>query len=456
MTGPVILVDDEDHLRTACAQALELAGIEVEAFASADGVDLKIGNAWPGVLVTDIKMPGTSGLDLMSHVLAADPDLPVVLITGHGDVPMAVQAMRDGAYDFLEKPFPSDMLVDAVRRALEKRSLVLENRRLRTAMGEASALEQRLLGRTSDMVRLRERIADYAATDADVLIIGETGAGKEMVARSLHEASARRSNRFVAINCGALPESLIESELFGHQPGAFTGAAKKRVGRIEHANGGTLFLDEIESMPMDLQIKLLRVLQDRAIVPLGGNDEVPVDVRVLAATKADLRVLSDQGQFREDLFYRLDVLTVAIPPLRDRKNDVPLLFQHFVNLACDKYKKVPVDVPPPVLAALQRHDWPGNVRELQNAAMRFALGAGLGALNTDTVDTDSEGGGPAGPSPSLTEQMETMEKHLIQNALHAHGNSMKETYEALGVSRKTLYDKMRKYGIKVDRSTSSD
>ena len=446
MTGPVFLVDDEEHLRTACVQALELAGIEVEAFAFAEGVVDRIGRSWPGVLVTDIKMPGTSGLELMASALAVDPDLPVVLITGHGDVPMAVQAMRDGAYEFLEKPFASDLLVDAVRRALEKRSLVLENRRLRSAIGEGNALEQRLLGRTLAMARLRDRIADYAVTDADVLIFGETGAGKEMVARSLHEASPRREGRFVAINCGALPESLIESELFGHQPGAFTGAVKKRIGRIQHADGGTLFLDEIESMPMELQIKLLRVLQDRCVIPLGGNDEVPVDVRVLAATKEDLKELSDEGRFREDLFYRLDVLSVAIPPLRDRKDDIPLLFQHFVNQACEKYKKPLVQVTPGAISALLTHDWPGNVRELQNAAMRYALGAGLGALGE--VKEDGEGDAPP---PGLTEQMEAVEKRLIENAIRSNGNSLKDTYEALGVSRKTLYDKMRKYGISVDR-----
>lgn len=446
MNGPVILVDDEDHLRTACVQALELAGIEVEAFASGDAVLEGIGRNWPGVLVTDIKMPGTNGLELMSSVLSEDRDLPVVLITGHGDVPMAVQAMRDGAYDFLEKPFPSDMLVDAVRRALEKRALVLENRRLRSVIGEGAALEQRLLGRTPAMIRLREKIADYAATDADVLIHGETGTGKEMVARSLHEASARRAGRFVAINCGALPDNLIESELFGHQPGAFTGAAKKRVGRIAHADGGTLFLDEIESMPIDLQIKLLRVLQDRVVVPLGGNDDVPVDVRVLAATKADLRALADQGRFREDLFYRLDVLSVDIPPLRERKEDIPLLFQHFVNLACDKYNKPSIELSPRIVASLMLHDWPGNVRELQNSAMRFALGAGLGALGID-----QEAVAVRGASGGLAEQMEAVEKRLIETALRENGDRLKDTYEALGVSRKTLYDKMRKYGISVGR-----
>ncbi len=443
MSEQVILVDDEEHLRTACAQALDLAGREVEALAAAEGVCDRIGYAWPGVIVTDIKMPGMSGLQLMNAVQAVDPDIPVILVTGHGDVPMAVSAIREGAYEFLEKPFASDLLVDAVRRAVEKRSLVLENRRLRSVLATESSLEHRLIGKTTLMVRLREQVANFAATDADILIHGETGAGKEVVARSLHEASARRDNRFVAINCGALPESLIESELFGHQPGAFTGANKKRIGRIEHDDGGTLFLDEIESMPMDLQVKLLRVLQDRTVVPLGGNDEVPVDVRILAATKEDLRALAEKGLFREDLVYRLDVLSVTIPALRDRKDDVPLLFQHFVNLACEKYKAPAVELKPSVLSGILAHEWPGNVRELQNAATRYALGAGLGSISDDDF-------GESDRHQTLAEQLEGVEKRLIDAALRSNGNRLKETYEALGVSRKTLYDKMRKHGLSVE------
>ena len=440
MIGTVFLVDDEEHLRTACAQALDLADIPVETFPAADGVVEGIGRAWPGVVVTDIKMPGGSGLDLMAGIFAVDPEIPVILITGHGDVAMAVAAMRDGAYDFIEKPFPSDQMVDAVRRALEKRQLVLENRALRTALGARGGLEHTLVGRSAEMVRLRDNILDFARTDADVLILGETGAGKEMVARSLHEYSPRSEGRFVAINCGALPDTLIESELFGHKAGAFTGAGKARTGRIEFASGGTLFLDEIESMPLEVQVKMLRALQDRTVVPLGGNEEVPVDVRVIAATKEDLRDLADAGRFREDLYYRLDVLTLAVPPLRDRRDDIPLLFQHFVDQACRRYKR-PETVPPPsAVASLMSKDWPGNVRELQNAAIRFALGAG-GLGHGEAEGDDS----------SLASQMDAVEKQVIETALARYGGSLKATYEALAVSRKTLYDKMRKYGITVER-----
>ncbi|HKJ61715.1 MAG TPA: sigma-54 dependent transcriptional regulator, partial [Hyphomicrobiales bacterium] len=271
MTSEVILVDDDEHVRSAYAQSLELNGFNVSVMPSAAGVIDLIGQRWPGILVTDIRMAGTDGLELMTQALEIDPELPVILITGHGDVPMAVQAMRDGAYDFLQKPFPPDVLADAVRRALEKRRLTIENRELRAKLTNASPLEQGIVGRNPGMVRLRDLIRNFAEADADVLILGETGAGKECVARGLHNLSPRGSERFVPINCGALPQNIIESELFGHEAGAFTGATKRRIGRIEHAMGGTLFLDEIESMPMDLQVKMLRVLEERKITRLGSN-----------------------------------------------------------------------------------------------------------------------------------------------------------------------------------------
>ena len=374
MTGLVILIDDEEHLRTACSQTLQLEDIDVQAHAGAEGVLDQVAMDWPGIIVTDVNMPRITGLDVLTRALERDPEVPVILITGHGDVPMALKAMRQGAYEFIEKPFDPDYLVDAVRRALDKRRLTLENRDLRKNLQSGREVNARLLGQTRAMEVLRRQVDSFAVTDADVLILGETGAGKEMVAQSLHERSARSGFPFVAINCGGLPETMIESELFGHEAGAFTGAAKKRIGRLEHANGGTVFLDEIESMPMDLQIKLLRVIQDRKISRLGSNEEITIDVRVLAATKEDLKSRSDAGKFREDLYYRLNVLTLTIPPLRDRKEDIALLFQHFVDLACERFKQDPMEVPSTDIVPLLSHDWPGNVRELQNAATRYALG----------------------------------------------------------------------------------
>lgn len=435
MSASVFVIDDEEPLRNACAQAFELADLPVETFPGAEGITERVNRDWRGIIVTDIKMPGVSGLELMDAVLAIDPDIPVVLITGHGDVAMAVDAMRHGAYDFIEKPFAPDVLVETARRGLEKRRLVLENRSLRSALDGGQSLDRVLIGRSQSAVRLRAQIMDFAQTDADVLIHGETGAGKELIARSLHENSPRKHERFVAINCGALPDTLIESELFGHKAGAFTGASKARTGRIAYASGGTLFLDEIESMPLDLQVKMLRVLQDRTIVPLGGNEEIPVDVRIVAATKEDLRVASDEGRFREDLYYRLDVLALTVPPLRERTEDIALLFQHFLNQASQRYKRPDRTVSPELAADLAARDWPGNVRELQNAATRYALDAW-------PVDEDDNG-----EDPTLAGQMDVVEKRLIELAVRKHDGQLRPTYEALGISRKTLYDKMRKYGI---------
>ncbi len=432
----VILIDDEEHIRTACSQALELADFTVESYANSEGALDHVSPSWPGVIITDIRMPGSSGIEVLEKAMEVDPTLPVILITGHGDIQMAVAAIQTGAYDFIEKPFAPEILVETVRRALEKRHLALENLALRTELDKAQGLEQRLVGQSPEMSRLRAEIESFAETDADVLINGETGVGKELVARSLHDYSPRKNGRFVAINCGALPETMIESELFGHEAGAFTGALKKRVGRIEHANGGTLFLDEVESMPLDLQIKLLRVLQDRVVVPLGSNDEIAVDVRIVAATKEDLKELSAEAKFREDLYYRLDVLSLHVPPLRRRRNDILFLFKHFADKACARYNKTETPLSSEKISELISHNWPGNVRELQNAAIRYTLVSSKSGEITDFDETQS-----------LPVQMNALEKKLIETALLKNNNSLKDTYVALQISRKTLYDKIQKHQI---------
>jgi len=447
MTGQVLFIDDEEHLRVACSQALELAGFNVESHASANDALERIDSHWAGVVVTDVKMAGMTGLELMATALERDPELPVILITGHGDVPMAVDAMRDGAYDFIEKPFASEILVDAVRRAVDKRKLVLENRALREAISGATRLENMIVGTTPAAAKLRDQITSLAATNADILIRGETGTGKELVARALHQHSPRADRHFVPINCAALPETLIESELFGHVRGAFTGANENRVGKFEYATGGTLFLDEIESMPLELQGRLLRVLEDRLVVPLGSNTEVPVDVCVIAATKTDLKE-NASGTFREDLFYRLNVLAIAVPPLRDRKDDILPLMLHFLDQAALRFKRPAPDLSPQDIADLTTHPWPGNVRELKNAAMRFALGQGLGMETADGNPAEATAG-------VLADQIGTFEKSVIRACLERHHYRLKPTYEELGVSRKTLYDKIRKYDL-VDNALDED
>jgi two-component system C4-dicarboxylate transport response regulator DctD len=441
----VVLIDDDPHLRQALSQTLDLAGLKILPLGEAKGLAGQLERDWPGVVVSDIRMPGMDGLELLGELHAMDPELPVLLITGHGDVPLAVQAMRAGAYDFLEKPFASDALLDSVRRALAVRRLVLDNRSLRLALSDRHELSARLVGQSASMLRLREQIGALAATKADVLILGETGAGKEVVARALHDLSSRRNGPFVAINAGALAESVVESELFGHEPGAFTGAQKRRIGKFEFANGGTLFLDEIESMSLDVQVKLLRLLQERVVERLGGNQLIPLDIRIIAATKEDLRQSADQGRFRADLYYRLNVAPLRIPPLRERGEDALMLFQHFADEASARHGLPPHELQPGQRALLLRHTWPGNVRELQNAAERFALGL---ELALDNSATDGMPGTPVEVvSGGLSEQVENFEKSLIAAELARSHSSVRSLAEALGIPRKTLHDKLRKHGL---------
>jgi two-component system C4-dicarboxylate transport response regulator DctD len=436
----VVLIDDEEMVRLSMEQALQLAGIAVEAYDSAEAALPAITRDFSGIVVSDVRLPGRDGLELLADIRRRDPELPVVLVTGHGDIAMAVAAMREGAYHFIEKPFVNDAFVEVVRRALEKRALVTENRRLRSALdrGEArgSAVERCLVGQSPAMRRLRDDVASLASAAADVLVLGETGAGKEQVARALHEGGARAAKPFVAINCGAIPESMFESEMFGHEAGAFTGAGKRRIGKVEHASGGTLFLDEVESMPLALQVKLLRVLQERRIERLGSNTGVPVDLRVVAATKEDLDALSESGRFRRDLFFRLNVVTLTLPPLRERREDIPLLFEQFVVQAAVKYQRPVIEVPPSLRRSLMLADWPGNVRELKNAAER----AVLGFLSPDLA-------GAADAAPGLDALLDRVERLVIEDALKASGQRIAEAARALGLPRKTLSDRMRRLGL---------
>jgi two-component system C4-dicarboxylate transport response regulator DctD len=387
------------------------------------------------VVISDIRLPGADGFELLRKVRDFDGEVPVILMTGHGDIRMAVDAMRSGAYDFLEKPFSSDRLTEVVRRALEKRHLVLENRRLQALVAAQSASD--LIGQTPAINEARRRIGALGPTQVDILIQGETGTGKEVVARALHRASGRRGP-FVAINCGALPESIFESEMFGHEVGAFTGAARKRIGKLEYARGGTVFLDEIESLPLTQQVKMLRVLQERRLERLGGNDSVAMDCRFIAAAKMDLKVLSDQGNFRADLYYRLNVAHIVLPPVRERREDIPLLMIHCVRLAAERYGVNPPSWSDLQMASWQGQDWPGNVRELKNVADRLCLGLEGNASSPPPGATDS---------PALALQMEAFEKHLIVQALMAHAGNVTLAAEQLKLPRKTLYDKVARHAI---------
>jgi two-component system C4-dicarboxylate transport response regulator DctD len=433
-----VFIDDDDELRRANAQTLKLHGISVDAHASARSALPALAREFDGVVVSDIRMPDMDGLQLFRRVREIDPDIPVIFITGHGDIATAVQCMRDGAYDFLAKPYAADRLVTAIAHAAEKRHLVLENRRLREAAFAVEADEVPFIGTTPAMQRIKQTLRHIADADVDVLVEGETGTGKEVVATALHRLSRRRDRPLVAINCGALPESVIESELFGHEAGAFTGAQKKRIGRIEHASGGTLFLDEIESMPLAVQVKLLRVLESRQITPLGSNDVRNLDLRVVAATKEDLGSPAIRAKFREDLFYRLNVVTIRIPPLRERREDIPLLFAHYLGHASRRFQRDIPEMPASIKQHVMTHDWPGNVRELAHFAERMVLGV----LNAPAPEAAA-----AAAAQSLPERMERFEAQLIREALEAHRGDIKATLETLGIPRKTFYDKLQRHGI---------
>lgn len=437
MSARVLFVDDDAQMRSSTAQALELAGFAVEALASGDEALALAGPGFAGVIVSDIRMPGMDGMTLLNRLHEVDPDLPVILVTGHAEVPLAVEAIRGGAYDFIEKPFVVQDLANVIRRAIEHRALVLENRRLRAVAGKRDDIEARLPGRTQSMVDLRYRLRAIGASDTDALIIGPTGSGKEVVAHALHDLSARAGRPFIAINCAALPEALIESELFGHEAGAFAGALRPRYGKFEHARGGTVLLDEIGSMPLELQAKLLRVLQERMITRLGANDPVPLDVRFIAISKRPLAELVAEGAFREDLYWRLNVAVLHVPPLSARREDIPLLFLQLVRESAARHHLPERAVPTALLSALTAEDWPGNVRELRNRAERFVLGL------------DRPEASPAADLPGmrLAERVAEFERGLIAGAIAAHGGRLRAVYESLGISRKTLYEKMQKFGL---------
>ena len=442
----VLLIEDDDAVRVSTTQALTLAGFVVEPYASAERARAHVAFDAQVIVVCDVRLPGLSGTEWLPEIRAIDAELPVVLVTGHGDIAMAVRAMRDGAYDFIEKPFTSERLVAIVRHAVERRQLALQLRRLHDALENWHGIQAVLIGRSAQMQQVRRTVMTLAQTSADVLIYGETGTGKELVARCLHDYSERRRQHFVPLNCGGLPESLAESELFGHEAGAFTGANRIRVGKFEYAHGGTLFLDEIESMPTAVQIKLLRALQERTVERIGSNKSIPFDCRLIAASKDDLKLLSDQHKFRADLYYRIGVAFIELPALRERREDIPLLFEHFVLLAAIRYERAAPVLNSSQLADLMSYSWPGNVRELRNVADRFVLG-----LLGDRL-TEVRGAGERAPGlpHGLPLQVEQFERAMIVEELRRNRGDHSATAAALGIARQTLYDKVRKLGLVAD------
>ncbi|TMN44656.1 sigma-54 dependent transcriptional regulator [Pseudoalteromonas sp. S2755] len=445
----LLIIDDEQSIRDALKQLFEIEGYSVQCFSSAAPALKKLSRQFQGVVLCDINMPEINGIQFLEQVMQFDSELPVVFLTGFADVEVAVKAIQKGAYDFFEKPV-SEPLLDCIERALDKRRLVMENRELKAQVKKKSAPGVRILGETKQMQQMLHLLDAVIDTPADVLIEGETGTGKELVARYLHDHSERSNHNFVAINCGAIPEELIESELFGAKSGAFTGAKESREGKFSFAQGGTVFLDEIEAMSAALQVKLLRVLEERSVTPVGSNTAIALDIRVVAATKVDLQTLVAQGKFRSDLFYRLNLVKVMIPSLRSRKADIPLLYKHFSSIAATRFHKPMQPISPELEAQLLAQDWPGNVRELRNHAERHILLGGAMTANNNIQSNLSD------ETLSLAEKVSYYEQSLIEEALAQSQGSIKDAMNLLKVPRKTLYDKMSKYGLNRTMFTNDD
>ncbi|WP_320824804.1 sigma-54 dependent transcriptional regulator [Reinekea sp.] len=435
----IIMIDDDREIIEALTEMLELEGFHVKGFLSPEKALLSLNENSPVVILSDVKMPRMDGLSLLAKLQQIDTDIPVLLMSGHGDIPMAIQAMNEGAYDFLEKPLQPEKLLSQLQRAADKRRLVMENRNLKQNIQQQSGVEAFIMGESAAIKSIRQKVLALAQANVDTIIYGDTGSGKDVVARALHQFSQRHEKRFIAINCGGISESLIESELFGHEAGSFTGATKRHIGKIEAADGGTLFLDEIETMPLAVQIKLLRVLQDRVVERVGSTKPISVRLTVIAASKDDLAQLGQGGRFRKDLFYRLNVASITIPPLKDRQEDVLPLFQHYARKASLQFSRPQPALSSAEVAHLLQHDWPGNVRELKNAADRFVLGIGETEFTSMVTGEDSSG--------SYDERMEFYERQVLEEGLTAAQGQLHEAAELLNLTRKTLYRKLKKHQL---------
>ena len=437
----VFLIDDDVDLLASATDWIEMNGFEVAAFSNAIDAIRQLDNVVPDVLVSDIRMPSVDGMTLLATVRKSHPAVPVVLLTGHGEVQLAVKAMKAGAEDFLEKPYDADHLIAVLEKAVKRHALSAEIGRLQKVVRRVSNDTEEIIGSHPSMIRLREQVRTIAALDVDVLVIGETGTGKELVARTLHEQSARASRPFVPINCAAIPEAAFESELFGYAKGAFPGADKDRAGKFEYASGGTILLDEADALPLPLQAKLLRVLQERTIERLGENRSRPVDVRVLATSKTDLQEAIRQNRFRSDLYFRLSATTIPLPPLRSRDNDILLLYAHFARLAAQRYGVNPARLEPEAGYQLLKEDWPGNVRELKNRAEAEALG--LDWIQGSDLSPDKNTEFLAG----LNDELKHYERTLIQRALATSGNNIAKAAAILRIPRRTLSEKISRLGL---------
>jgi two-component system nitrogen regulation response regulator NtrX len=457
MKPTVLIVDDEAGVRSALSGVLRDEGYAVDAVDSGEACLDRVARAPYDVIVLDIWLPGLDGLATLARLRERRIETPVVMISGHGNIESAVRAIKMGAFDFVEKPLSLEKTVLVVGNAVRQRQLEAENRALRAHVDKRLTM----VGESFVMAQLREQIAMAAPTNGRVLIFGENGTGKELVARSIHAMSRRRAGPFVEVNCAAIPEELIESELFGHVKGSFTGALQDRRGKFELADGGTLFLDEIGDMSLKTQAKVLRALQEQVVEPVGGTNSVRVDVRVLAATNKDLTAEIRAARFREDLYFRLSVIPVFVPPLRDRADDVPLLAEHFMKELAREYGRRPKHLDPGAAVALQAYRWPGNVRELRNVIERLMImvpGDTISASDVTFLDAGVLAAGEVltGTPLPLHEARDQFEREYILRALAAQQGNISRTADVLGVERSNLYRKMRGFGIAPVRRPEGD
>jgi len=454
MTTPpkILVVDDDTAHRTMLKTLLGGWGYHVsEADDGAPAIELVADGPFDLILM-DIRMITVSGIEALHRIKTINPAIPVIIMTAYSSVETAIEALKSGAHDYLVKPLDFDKLKITIVRAMEHVALKEENRRLRRQIGE-DFQRNRIIGTSAAMTRLLETVSQVAPTEATVLITGESGTGKELIASAVHSNSTRASGPFIKLNCAAITETLLESELFGHEKGAFTGADRRKEGRFVQANGGSLFLDEVSEMPLSMQVKLLRVLQEREVTRVGGEDVVSVDVRVIAATNRDLADQIAANSFREDLYYRLNVIRLELPPLRHRREDIPLLAQHFLKQFAERNRRSIIGFTPQAMDALTRHGWPGNVREMMNAIERaVVLARGERVDTPDLPPPLSDAAPPTEPPPLPVGEvsLEEVERATILQTLEAAGGNKSEAARRLGVTRKTLHAKLKKYEMQGD------
>ncbi|MHC4294237.1 MAG: sigma-54-dependent transcriptional regulator [Planctomycetota bacterium] len=447
-TAKVLVIDDEESMRVGCTQTLSEDGYRVQtAQNGAKGLEIAQKESFD-LVILDLRMPGMDGMEVLGKLKEYDPNVLVIVITGYATIESAVEAMKQGAYDFLPKPFTPEALLAITRRAAESRQLALENVCLRLELDERMGPDA-IVGRSAAMMEVAELVQKVAPADSTVLICGETGVGKELLAKAIHRHSPRRDKPFVVVDCGALVETLFESELFGHVKGSFTGAIETTHGKFELANGGTIFLDEIANVGSNIQAKLLRVIQEREVVKVGSSQKVDVDVRIIAATNKDLAKEMSERRFRKDLFYRLNVVPVYLPPLRDRKEDISVLAQHFLRKFAKKRKKSVTSISQGALQSLEAYDWPGNVRELENAIERAVVMSDSESITSgDLLYYGSQG--QSAVIPTETGRLDQVEREEIAKALKQFNGHRGNTAKYLGINRKTLREKIQKYRISDD------